>query len=167
MPDWLQATTAAATLLIMLVGLFGLVVPIFPGGVVIWLAALGYGAATGFSTGGIVIFVVITLLMIASALADNIFMGAGARKSGASWWSIIAALAAGAIFTFIAPPFGGLLAAPVVLYAAEYMRKRDWEQALAITRGMVLGCGWAFVVRFGLGIVKIGLWALWVWRFSV
>jgi hypothetical protein len=166
MPDWLQATTVATTLLIMLVGLFGLVVPIFPGGVAIWLAALGYGAATGFTTTGIVIFSLITVLMIASALADNIFMGAGARKSGASWWSIIAALAAGAIFTFVAPPFGGLLAAPLVLYAAEYMRRRDWEQALAITRGMVLGCGWAFVVRFGLGLLKIGLWALWVWRFS-
>ena len=166
MPEWLQATTVATTLVVMLVGLFGLVIPIFPGNIIIWLAALGYGWVTGFSTAAIVILVLITLLMLASAFADNIFMGAGAIKGGASWWSLTAAMGAGLIFTFVAPPFGGLIATPIVLYAAEYTRQRDWRQAAEVTRSMVLGCGWAFVARFVLGIVQIGLWALWAWRFA-
>jgi uncharacterized protein YqgC (DUF456 family) len=33
--------------MLMLVGLFGLIVPVFPGLVVMWLAALGYGVASG------------------------------------------------------------------------------------------------------------------------
>lgn len=167
MPEWMQASSAVITLIVMLVGLFGLVVPIFPGGVVIWLAALGYGLLNGFSTGGTVIFIVITLLMIASALADNLFMGAGARREGASWWSILIALATGIVLTFLAPPVGGLIGAPVALYLAEYLRRRDWNQAFQITRGMLVGCGWAFIVRFILGLFKIGLWALWVLRFPV
>lgn len=166
MPEWLQTTTLVTTLAIMLVGLFGMVIPIFPGSVVIWLAALIYGFVTGFTAGGTILFVLITLLMIAGAFVDNAFMGAGALKGGASGWNIAASMVAATVFTFIAPPFGGLLAAPAVLYALEYMRKRDWRMALGITRSMVVGCGWAFVARFIMGIVQIGLWALWVLRFA-
>ncbi|MDA1330350.1 MAG: DUF456 domain-containing protein [Chloroflexi bacterium] len=163
MPPWLSTSSAVLSLIVMLVGLFGLVIPIFPGGVVIWLAALGYGLLNGFGTTGTIIFIIITILMIASAAADNVLMGAKARDAGASWWSIIIALVAGAIVTFLVPPFGGLLAAPVALYIAELVRRRDWDQALRTTRGMLVGCGWAFVVRFGLGLLKIGLWVIWAW----
>lgn len=163
MPQWLETSSEILTLIVMLVGLFGLVIPIFPGGVVIWLAALGYGLLNGFGTAGTVIFIFITLLMLTSALADNVLMGANARRKGASWWSILIALAAGAVATILAPPFGGLVAAPLALYVAEYLRRRDAGQAMDVTRGMLLGCGWAFFVRFGLGLTKIGLWALWAW----
>ena len=163
MPQWLETSTEILTLIVMLVGLFGLIIPIFPGGVVIWLAALGYGFLTGFSTPALVFFLIISLLTIASVLADNVLMGAKAYQEGASLWSIIAALVAGVIVTFLMPPFGGLIAAPIALYLAEYLRRRDSDQALQATRGMLVGCGWAFFVRFGLGVVKITVWAVWAW----
>ena len=47
MPQWLEISTEILTLIVMLIGLFGLVIPIFPGGVVIWLAALGYSLCYG------------------------------------------------------------------------------------------------------------------------
>jgi hypothetical protein len=163
MPEWLETSSSLLLFGVMLVGLFGLIIPIFPGGVIIWLAALGYGLLNGFGTAGTIIFIVITLLMIASALSDNLLMGANARREGASWWSIIIALVAGALLTFIAPPFGGLIAAPIALYLAEYLRQRDPDQAMQVTRGLLVGCGWAFFVRFGLGAAKIGLWVIWAW----
>lgn len=43
MPTWLSTSINVLTAIVMLVGLFGLLIPIFPGIVVIWLAALGYG----------------------------------------------------------------------------------------------------------------------------
>ena len=70
----------------LLIGLFGLIVPIFPGITVIWLAALLYGIITGFDTLGIVLFVLITIGMLVGISVDNILMGAGARRGGASWW---------------------------------------------------------------------------------
>ena len=36
----------------MLVGLIGLVVPVFPGLLIMWLAALGYGIVAGFRHAG-------------------------------------------------------------------------------------------------------------------
>ena len=163
MPEWIKISAEILTLAVMLIGLFGLVLPIFPGGVVIWLAALGYGLLIGFSPPGVLLFVLISILTIGSVLADNILMAGRAHKEGASWWSIIIALFSAAIVTLLLPPFGGLIAAPIALYLAEYVRRRDWDQALKATKGMLIGCGWAFFVRFGLGVLIIILWAFWAW----
>lgn len=158
-----EGLTIGFTLLVMLIGLFGLVIPIFPGGVVIWLAALAYGIVNGFSTVGNVLFVLITLLMIASALADNILMGERALNAGASWWSLFFGAIGGILGTIFFPPIGGLIGAPLSVYAYEYYRFRDAEKAMRVTRGLLIGWGWAFVARFSLGVLKIFLWGIWVW----
>lgn len=145
----------------MLVGLMGLVVPIFPGIPVIWLAGLGYGIVTGFNTLGIVIFVVFTLLMIAGVTVDNVLMTAGARTGGASWWSIVAGLVVGILGTIIFPPVGGIIAAPAAVMLLEYWRGRNWERAWRATRGLALGWGLSFLIRLAIGLVMVGLWLAW------
>ena len=146
---------------IMVLALFGLVVPIFPGGVVIWLAALVYGVFAGFDAPGGVLFGIMTLLMVASTAADNFLMGAKAIEAGASWRGIGAALLAGLIGGLFLTPIMGLVLAAAALYFTEYLRLGDRDKAIEITKGLMIGCGWAFVVRFGLGVVKIILWAFW------
>jgi uncharacterized protein YqgC (DUF456 family) len=146
---------------VMLVGLFGLVIPIFPGGTVIWLAGLGYGLKFGFDTAGWIIFGIMTVLMLVSGAADNVLMGAKAHQEGASWLGIIIGLLAGLLGTIFFPPFGGIVGAPVALFVAEYIRLGDHNQALKVTRGLLLGWGLAFFVRFGLGLLMIGLWIVW------
>jgi uncharacterized protein YqgC (DUF456 family) len=148
-------------LVVMLIGWGGLVVPIFPGNVVIWVSALVYGLVTGFESPGIWLFAIITILMFISVAADNLFMGAKALEAGASWQGIIIALVAGVVTSLFFTPIGGLIIAPVTLYITEYIRLKDSEEAMRITRGMVLGCGWAFIVRFGLGAIQIGLYSFW------
>lgn len=142
------------------------IVPIFPGGVVVWLLALIYGVVhpAHFSTLGWIMFSLITLLMAASALADNVLMGAKAREAGASWRGILLALIAGVIASFFITPLGGLVAASLMLYLHEYLRLKDRDTAYAITKGLVLGCGWAAVVRFGLAAMQMGLWSIWAWQ---
>ncbi|MGD8457801.1 MAG: DUF456 domain-containing protein [Anaerolineales bacterium] len=148
-------------LIIMLFGWGGLAVPIFPGNVVIWGAALTYGLVAGFETRGIWLFAFITLFMFIATAADNVFMGAKAKEAGASWRSIIIAFIAGAVTSFFLTPIAGLIVVPVTLYLTEYIRLKNTEEAMRITRGMILGCGWAFIVRFGLAGVQIGLYAYW------
>jgi uncharacterized protein YqgC (DUF456 family) len=164
MPDWLNISIFGLTQILMLVGLFGLLVPIFPGTVVMWLAALGYGIVSGFDKLEVVLFVLITLLMLGSTVIDNLLMGAGARKGGASWTTILVALAAGVLGTLIFPPLGGLIAAPVAVLLLEYQRTRDWNQAWASLRGLAAGYGMSFLVRFGIGLLMMILWWVWVWQ---
>jgi len=129
-----------------------------------WLAALGYGLATGFSTPGIVIFIILSLLMLASTILDNVMMGVGARKGGASWSTIAVALLAGVVGTVIFPPFGGLIGAPLAVFLLEYIRLKDSKKAWDALLGLATGWGLSFVVRFGIGFLMMLLWWLWVWK---
>jgi uncharacterized protein YqgC (DUF456 family) len=164
-PHWLEILVFILVQLFMLVGLFGMIVPIFPGPIIMWLAILGYGIATRFdSTLGIVLFVIITLLMIFASLIDNILMGAGARKGGAAWVTILVALAAGIAGTILLPPFGGIIAAPLSIFLLEWLRLKDAKKALRAFTGLTAGWGLSFAVRFGVGLVMMSLWWLWVWK---
>ena len=147
----------------MLVGLFGSLIPIFPGPFIMWLAALGYGVLSGFDSVGVVIFIMISVLMVGGGLVDNLFMGAGARKGGAAWGTIIVALIAGVVGTLLLPPFGGIITAPAAILLLEYLRLRDLNQAWLALRGLATGWGFSFVVRFGFGLVIMVLWWLWAW----
>ena len=61
-------------LLGMLVSLGGLIVPVFPGLIVIWALALLYGIISGFGTLGAVLFIIITALAILGEISDNLLM---------------------------------------------------------------------------------------------
>jgi uncharacterized protein YqgC (DUF456 family) len=161
LPLWLETTVHVLTFLTMLVGLFGLIIPIFPGNVVMWLAALVYGLIFGFGRLGGIIFTILTLLMFVAVLADNFLMGAKAREKGADWGSIILALIAGVIGTIVLPPIGGIIAAPLVLYLMEMQRLGDSEEAKKVVKALLTGWGLAFVVRFGIGILMFALWGIW------
>jgi uncharacterized protein len=150
------------TLFFMLIGLIGLVVPIFPGLFVIWLSALGYGVLAGFGILGTVLMVLITISMLVGSLVDNFFSGTRALGQGASWLAIGVGLACGVIGTFIFPPFGGIILAPLGILVVEFLRKRDLRHAFRATRGWAVGCSWAYGVRLLAGILMIELWVLWV-----
>jgi len=161
MPDWLSTSIFWVTLVIMGVGLFGLVVPVFPGLTIMWLATLGYGVVTGFTTLGWVLFALITILFIVGGLIDNVMMGTKAHKEGASWFTIILGMLAGILGTLLFPPVGGIIAAPLVILLLEYRRQRDFKKALFSLRGLAVGWGLSFVVRFFIGVAMIGVWLAW------
>lgn len=163
MPAWFEPTITILTVLTMLFGLFGLIIPIFPGNVVMWLAALTYGLIFGFGRLGGAMFAIITLLMLAAVLADNVLMGAKAREKGADWGSIILALTAGVIGTMLLPPVGGLIAAPLVLYLMELRRLGNAREAMTVVKALLIGWGLAFIVRFGLGVIMFSLWGIWAY----
>jgi uncharacterized protein YqgC (DUF456 family) len=149
-------------LAIMIIGLLGLILPIFPGLVVIWVAGFGYGLISGFETPGWIFFTIITILMIVGSLLDNVIMAQQAHQKGASWLSVLLAMVFGVLGNFIVPVIGGLVGALLALFLAEWIRRKNWQEAMDATRGWAIGCGWAVGLRFLIGLLMIGLWILWV-----
>jgi uncharacterized protein YqgC (DUF456 family) len=164
MPVWLHTSIFILALIIMTVGLIGLVIPIFPGIAVIWLAVLGYGVVVGFNTLAWVLFIIISILAIIGMTIDNILMNAKAHKEGAAWSSLALGMVGGVVGTIVLPPAGGLLAAPLVVLLLEYLRQRDFNNALRTLRGLLIGWGASFIVRFFIGLAMIGLWVVWVFN---
>ena len=149
------------TLTVMLAGL--LVLPLLPGLVIIWVATLGYGLAAGFGTLGWVMFGIVTVLMLAGSVVDNVLMGTSAHKEGTPWWVILVAMTAAIVGSFVIPIpiIGGILAALLTLFVIEWIRRKDWRKALSSIKGMLVGWGWTFGIRFIIGMIMIGLWLIW------
>lgn len=155
------------TLTFMLVGLVGLIIPIFPGIVVIWLSALVYAAIAAFSGRMVMwdwlLFALITILMVFGSFVDNIIIAKKLRETGTPWRSIGVGYAAGLISSIFLTPFAALAITPLALIAAEYWRLRNIKQALISARGWLIGFGWTFLVLEATGALMIGLWLVWVW----
>lgn len=152
------------TLTAMVAGLLSLFTFVIPGLTVIWVSALAYALATGFNTTGIIAFGMLTILMLFGNFVDQLVMGARARKSGATWLSIGLSMLTAFIFSILFPPFGGLIAAMIVLMAFEFYRLRDWKKAANSSKEMAIGCVSALALRFLIGMLMIGVWFVWVWQ---
>lgn len=159
----LLTITQAVIFILMVLGLLSLLTYIIPGLTVIWLCAFVYGLLTGLTWLSGILLAVISLLMLFGNTLDQFFMGGRAKKSGASWSSVVLSMIAAIIFSFLLPPFGGLIAALLVLFVLEFIRLKDWRKAGGSAREMAIGCATAIAARFGVGVVMIGVWVLWVW----
>jgi uncharacterized protein YqgC (DUF456 family) len=155
------------TLFFMLVGLVGLVIPIFPGLTVMWFATLIYALVQGSNQSmnwfDWVLFAIITLLMIFGNIVDNIIIAQRVREKLVPWRSIIVGYLAGIVASIFFTPLIGIAAAPLGLFGAEYLRLRDHHVAFASTRAWMTGWGVTIAVRIAIGVVMIGLWMLWAW----
>jgi uncharacterized protein len=164
---FLQVVLEIFTLLALIVGLLGLIVPVFPGLVVMWLGTLVYAiiqGAAGHMTGWKwFLFFVITILMITGSIVDNIIIARKMRDKYIPWSSILWAFAAGVVVSLFFTPLIGLVAAPVGLFLAESSRLKNRDAAVESTKAYMIGWGWAFGVRFLIGLAMIGFWMIWAW----
>ena len=170
MPDWqygLQIILETLTLFVLLVGLVGLIVPVFPGLTVMWLGTLVYAliqSSRGLMTGwDWLAFAIITTLMIGGNIIDNIIIARKMRDQYVPWSSILVAFAAGIVASIFLTPLVGLVAAPLGLFLAELYRLKERNAAIASTKAYMIGWGWAFGARFVVGLFMVGLWMLWAW----
>lgn len=167
LPFLFQIALETFTLFVLLVGLFGLVVPVFPGLTIMWLATLVYAliknAADKMTGWDWFAFVLITLLMIGGNIADNIIIARKMRDHYIPWSSILLAFAAGIVASLFFTPLIGLVAAPLGLFLAELRRLKNRNDAINSTKAYMIGWGWAFGARFIIGLAITGLWMLWAW----
>ena len=132
LPAWVGIVVLVISILINLVGFFGLFLVFFPGLTVAWIGQLVWMLFTRFNQSAepwqrgltIGIFVVNTLIMLIGSWLDNVFMAGRAREKGAPWWeigvSILAMIIGGILFT----PIGGLALALGAVVHLDVVRPR-------------------------------------------
>lgn len=165
---WNEVVIQTLTLFVLLVGLVGLLIPIFPGLVIMWLATLLYALlenASGRMTWiGWVLFALITLLMLFGSVIDNIIIARKMRGRSVPWSSIALAYVAGLVASLFFTPLVGLAASPLALFAAESRRLRDRRLGFASARAYMIAWGWSFAAVFGVGVLILLLWLLWAFQ---
>jgi len=146
---------------VMVVGLMGVLLPVLPGLLLIWAAAVFYGFMVGFGTLGWAVVGLLTVLTVAGAIKSVVIPRRAAVESGASGWAQLGALIGGVIGFFVIPVLGLILGALAGLLLVEYMLKGDWNEALVAVRGTAKGFGISVVIDLMLGIVMIVAWSVW------
>src|SRR5512141_3375240 len=103
-----ESLLQALTLGVMLVGLFGLIVPVFPGLFIMWLAtgfyALLESSANRMGWIDWVLFALITVLMVFGQIIDNIIIARRMRGRAIPWVSIGLAYLGGLVGTMVFAP---------------------------------------------------------------
>ena len=149
---------------IMLIGLIGILVPILPDVILIWLGGLVYGILVGWGDVGGWLFAGMTILGAVGALSEIWASSVGARVGGASFWGIAGGLALGLVGLIVIPPFGAIIGLLLGTFLVEAWRLRDIRQAAKGTFGMGVGYGMAFAVKLVMGLGMVGLWVVWLFR---
>ena len=160
------------TLVLMLVGLAGSVLPGLPGVPLIFFSALVYAILTDFQYVGTLVVVLLGLFAVIAFAADFVATTYGARKFGASNWGtvggsiggIVGALAGGLLFG-IGALLGLILGTIGGVFLGEYLRWRRGEHVAEGTqpaprfgqedrRRMYRAAGGAFVGYVASAIVQ-------------
>lgn len=154
---------------LMLLGLIGAVLPVLPGSLLIWLGALVWAWADGFTRVGWPTLVALGGIVILTWVNDRLLSALATRKAGASWKTIAAALVGGLIgglvLTSVVPVIGTLagaaLGAFIAIVLAEVLQQRPWQQALRFGTGYCLG---ALVAAFLNLILCLVMLAIFIWQ---
>lgn len=144
------------SVLLIIVGLLGTVLPALPGTVLI-LAGIVLGAwIDGFTVIGTGTVIAVTVLAVLAWALDYVAALLGARKVGASRQALI-----GAALGTVAGIFMGLVGVlfmPLVGAAAgEYLARRDQQQALKVGVATWLGLLAGLLAKVVIAFMMVGL----------
>jgi len=178
--DKVEGPLLALTMVMMIVGLIGSVVPGLPGVTLIFLSALLYAILTDFQTVGAVILVVLFLFAALAFITDFVATSYGARRFGASNWGtvggavggIVGALA-GLLLAGIGSLFSLIVGTIAGVFAGEYLRRQrpgdpeeqeatdaDWRRASRAAGGVIVGYLASAVVQGLLGLASVIVFVL-------
>jgi uncharacterized protein YqgC (DUF456 family) len=140
---------------LMAVGLVGTVVPVLPGIVLVFGAALLYAMLTAFAVvgvGHVVLFGVLTLLAMGLNLVAHAL---GARAFGSSRWGVIGAAVGLVVGLVIAGPVGLLLGPLLGAVALEALSGQPLRRAFRSGVGALVGYVLGTAAELALALVIV------------
>lgn len=148
---------------VMLVGLLGVVVPILPGLVLIWIAAVGTLLLERADLVGWLVSGLLTVLFGLGMAATVWLPARHGRRGGVPLRSLLAAAAGAVVGFFVIPVIGFLVGGAVGLLVAERARLEAWDPAVRSVAGVVRAYGIGMLAELVAGLSMIAVWAVAVW----
>jgi len=154
-------TLQTLTLLVMALGVIGVLLPLIPGPLIIWIVALAYDLIRGITWRSGTVLAILTVLMLAGSTTDFWLSSAGARRSGASGCAVVAAAVAGLVGFVFFNVVGAILLPTLTVLIVELIRLRDLRHATRAGGGYLVG--WLLSTGVEL-VVALLMIALWLWQ---
>ena len=161
-PSWMIVVYVVVGALF-LAGLAGAVLPFVPGPLLIFIGALVYAAATGFTVLGGGRLVVLGFLTVLGWVLAHFASVLGARRYGASRWAVLGAVL-GAIVGILLGPLGLVIGPAAGAVAFELAVTRDLDRSLRGGLGAIIGVLAGTLAHFTIAAIMIALFLWWIWR---
>ncbi|MGD2050447.1 MAG: DUF456 domain-containing protein [Chloroflexota bacterium] len=166
---FLNAIAFGLAVAFMLIGLIGIVIPILPGILLIWLTILAYAVVDGFQAIDWISFIFITIIGLITGTADIWLALLGAKTGGAAKRAmffgfiggVLGFFLLGAVLPVVGNLFGGIIGYAVGVLLGQYQKFQDWNVAFKASVGGVVGWGVASVVQIAGGLLMI---LIFIWQ---
>ncbi|MFU8839354.1 MAG: DUF456 domain-containing protein [Nitriliruptoraceae bacterium] len=146
--------------LVMLLGLVGVVVPVLPGLLIVWLVGVTSLLWQGGGPVGWGVVTWLTVLFAGGTVATIALPARRGRAAGASPRSLGPVVLGATIGVVVLPVFGLLVGALAGLYLGEWGRLGDRVEAGRSTRAVLAGYGIGVLLELVFGTVMLASWLL-------
>jgi uncharacterized protein YqgC (DUF456 family) len=145
--------------LVMLVGLVGVVVPVFPGLVLVAGAGLVWAIDLG-GPGAWSAFAVMAAVAVGGIVASSVLPARRASAAGAPAWVVVAGVVGLVIGFFVVPVVGALVGFPAGVFVAELARHRHPGPAWRATWEALKNVGLGIAIQLSAGVAMIVIWVV-------
>jgi uncharacterized protein len=147
------------TLLVMLAGFIGSVVPLLPGPPLVLIAALGHRLWFGQHSASAPILLYLAALTAAALLLDHFASVYGAKRFGATWRGLLGAFVGGVIGIFFNIP--GIIIGPFLgAMAFEMLGGYKLDKASRAGLGATLGVFAGVIGKCAVSVVMMGMFTV-------
>lgn len=149
------------TVVMIVVGLVGIVVPVLPGLLLVW-AGVTVWALARHDTAGWTALAVATVLTVAGTLVKYLLPGRRLRSAGVGWPTLAAGAGLGVVGFFVIPIVGLFVGFVLGIYLAERVRldPRGSATAWQSTRAALTAIGWSIAIELATGLLVTTSWAV-------
>ncbi len=148
-----------AAILFMIIGLVGVIVPILPGTILIWLVVIVYALVAGVESIGWSALIILNIIGLFAGTADLWLPFLGAKATGASKRSMFLGAVGLIAGTMVMPIVGTVVGYMFGILLGEYQKEQDWNKAIHAALGGVAGWGIATIIQLGGGVLMIIIFA--------
>ncbi len=149
------------SLLIMLGGLAGIVLPIIPSTPLIWAGVLIYAVCDGFESISWVLVLIFGVLTVFSVILDYFGGVIGAKKYGATRWGLIGSVIGGIAGFFMGGIIGLIFGPFFGAVLLELVFGKDFSSAFKSGIGTLVGFLGGAIAKLVIGVIIIGIF---IWK---
>lgn len=150
----------ALAIVVMLIGMAGIVIPVLPGLLLVWIATVGTILAQGMDPVGWTMAIVLTALFAAGTAATILLPARQGRRGGAPPATFALAAVGAVVGFFVIPVLGILVGTLLGLFVGERLRLQDNRAAVSATGRVLRAYGIGVLVEALIGVTMIGTWAV-------
>lgn len=143
--------------LVIAIGLVGILVPVLPGGLLVFLAIAVWAVAVHTATAWVVLGVA-AALFLAGEVVKYLWPMRRMRRAEVAARSLVVGGILGVIGFFVIPVLGLALGFVLGVYLWEYSALRDTTRAWTSTKHAIKGVALAMGVEFTAALLAAGVW---------